>query len=247
MSRADRLKQKELKRAERKARRNDPLYLEARKVLLNQITLDEDGHFITLEHFRVSPWGTADGEGRTRFLGVSRKTFFYSCEQNNTQAVYKAGKTMSNIGRGINLRTEENAVACLVKTYIFYPTVLIFRETDEDELALTAYTPRTFSSQLAIKLSVRKFDKAAEGNLERIGQEESLIDKIREARYKRRHKKDKTGDDEDEDYTWRNPDDEITDDDLISDDEMEEDSEEAEVDEEAEEFDNDDETEDSDY
>ena len=228
MSRADRLKQKELKRAERKARRNDPLFQEARKVLLNQVTLDEDGHFVTLEKFRVPLWGTADGENRTRFLGVSRKTFFYSCDQNNTQAVYRAGKTMGNIGRGINLRTDENAVACLVKTYIFYPTVLIFRETDDEELALTAYTPRTFSSLLAIKLSVIKFDKAADGLLERVGQEENFIDKIREAHYKRRHKKDKANDD-DEDDVWRNPDDEITDDDFISDDEDEETEEDEEL------------------
>jgi len=208
LSREDRKRKRAARREARKERRKkDPMYLETRKVLLNQIELDKDGHFITTQEFRFALWGAADGENRTRFLGVSRRAYYYQSELNNTQAVYKAGKAMANIGRGINLRCNNEAVACLVKTYIFYPVVLIFYESEEGDLTLAGYTPRTFSAPLALKLSISKFEKAAEDILKKSGSEPGVTDKIRERRYKRRNARY-----EEEDY--RNPDDEITEDDY---------------------------------
>ena len=174
-------------RAERIARRNekrgwDPMYFEAKKVLLNQVQLDEDGHFITTTEVRFPLWGAADGENRTRFLGISRRTYHYSSSYNNTQAVFRAGKTMSNIGRGVNLRCDEDAAACVVRTYIFYPVVLVFYENDNDDLVLSAYTPRAFFSVFAIKLAMKKFDKSAEGILERQEEEERKLFNFRKKR-----------------------------------------------------------------
>ena len=212
MSRSDRKKERaERREARRERRKKDPMYLEARKVLLNQIELDSDGHFITTEQLRIPLWGAADGENRTRFLGVSRAAYFYTSKLDHTKAVFRAGKAMGNIGRGINLRCRRDAVACLVKTYIFYPVVLIFYENEDDQLTLAGYTPRTFSAAFALRLSIRKFEKAAEDILEKSGSEPGVRDKLREKRYRRRNAKYS-----DEDY--KNPDDEITEDDLIPED-----------------------------
>ena len=121
-NKTEKKKLKKERRAEKKALRKerrgiDDLYKEVRKVLLNQIELDEDGRFITTTEPRITFWGSADGESKVRFLGMSRKNYYYSSELNNKQAIFRAKKSMMNIGRGVNLRCDTDAVACIVKTY----------------------------------------------------------------------------------------------------------------------------------
>lgn len=182
---------KALKKEKRhvKKKEKDPLYVEARKVLLNQVELDKDGNFITASERRFPLWGAADGEDRIRMFGVSNRTYYYDSEYNNSKAIFRAGKAMANIGRGINLRSDPKAVACLVKTYIFYPTVLVFYEDKEndDQLCLTAFTPRTYTSGLAIKLALKKFDKSAGEELERLGAEAGFFSKMREKHLKKKY------------------------------------------------------------
>ena len=194
---------KALKKEKRGTKKEkNPMLLEARKVLLNQVELDIDGKFVTTTEARFPLWGAADGEDKIRMYGVSNRTYYYDSDLNDKKAVFRAGKAMANIGRGINLRSNRDAVACLVKTYIFYPTVLIFYEGEndagEDQLCLTAYTPRTFTSALAIKLAISKFDKSAGDDLDRLGKKAGLIDRIKENYYKKKYGS--LEEEEDEDY-----------------------------------------------
>ncbi len=161
--------------AKKKKKKDDPYYIEAKKVLLNHVELDVDGHFITTDEFRFQLWGAADGENMLRIWGLSSRAFIYHSEQNNTQAVFKVGKAMSNIGRGINLRLEDDdAVACLVRPVITYPVVLVFGQNEEKELVLSAYTPRCPTAFLAIKLAVGKLDKNLDGVVERLDNGEKI-------------------------------------------------------------------------
>ncbi len=232
---------KKERRAEKKALRRersgkDDLYKEVRKILLNQIELDEDGRFITTTEPRITFWGSADGESKVRFLGISRKNYYYSSELSNTKAIFRAKKSMMNIGRGVNLRCDTEAVACIVKTYIFYPVVMAFFENANGDIELSLFTPRTFSAFLAIKLAARKFERASEGMLDKNGSDASIIDRMREARYQRKIEKEKekrerlenaeNSDDVNDsdavsifDIDWSR-DDDITEDDLIPEEDM---------------------------
>lgn len=233
---------KKERRAEKKALRRirrgkDDLYYEVRKVLLNQIELDEDGRFITTTEPRITLWGSADGESKVRFLGVSRKNYYYSSELSNTKAIFRAKKSMMNIGRGLNLRCDTEAAACIVKTYIFYPVVMAFFENENGDIELSLFTPRTFSSFLAIKLAALKFERASEGMLDKNGSDASFIDRLREARYQRKLEKEKAKKEKLEnsgyredindsnevsifDIDWSSDEDEITEDDLIPEEDM---------------------------
>ena len=119
-----------------KKSRKDPILMEARRVLLNQVELDEDGFFVVPEERRIPLWGAADGENRIRTLGISKRSYSYVANRNSTQAVYKAGKVIESIGRGIHLHSLEEAAACLSKSYIFYPVVLVFYEDEDGMLKL---------------------------------------------------------------------------------------------------------------
>lgn len=242
---------KALKKEKRSVKKEkDPIYLEARKVLLNQVELDKDGRFITTTEARFPLWGAADGENRIRVFGVSNRTFVYDADVDNKKAVFKAGKAMANIGRGINLRSNKNAAACLVKTYIFYPTVLIFYEDEDGGLLLRAFTPRTYTSGLAIKLAVKKFEKSIGDEIERLGKDSGPLSGIKDAYYRHKFKKEVSEDDDDYEIELEEAEEETDEDEFIEDDfeldEPEDDGEdEDEADEESED-DSDDESEDDD-
>ena len=152
----------------KKKKKKDPLLTEARKVLLNQVELDKDGNFVTTTELRFQLWGASDGEDKIRTLGISTRHYFYNSDHNNTQAVFKTRAAMANIGRRIKLRTIEDSAACLIKTYIFYPVVLVFRENKFGDLQLTVFTPRTLTAPIAEMLAVKKLEKAADGIISRM-------------------------------------------------------------------------------
>ncbi|MCR5214898.1 MAG: hypothetical protein K6E10_10835 [Eubacterium sp.] len=184
---------KKQNRPKRIKREKNPLDMEAKKVLLNQVEIDKDGHYKTVDEFRFAYWGSGDGENRVRFFGVSRKDVFYQSEQNMKKVLDKAGKAMGNIGRGINLKSRDDAVACIVKTYIFYPVVLIFRK-EEENLQLTGYTARTFSAPIALSVAIRLFNKALDDSVEKIENKEGILERIRESRLRRKAEKEKRRD-----------------------------------------------------
>ena len=150
-----------------KKSRKNPILMEARKVLLNRVTINENDRFVTVDEFRFQMWGAADGEAPLRFWGVSHREHIYNSRLDHRKVVYRARKRMATLGRGIDFKSDPNAAGCIVRTYIFYPVVLAFRETDEGVLELAAFTPRWLTSGLAIAVVVRKFEKAMSDLCER--------------------------------------------------------------------------------
>ena len=150
-----------------KKSKKNPILMEARKVLLNHVTINENDRFVTVDEFRFQMWGAADGEGSLRFWGVAHREHTYNSKLDHKKVIYRAQKRMTSLGRGIDFRSEENISGCIVRTYIFYPVVLAFYENKDGELELAAYTPRWLTSGLAIAVVVRKFDKAMQDLAER--------------------------------------------------------------------------------
>ena len=157
-----------------KKNRKNPVYMEARKVLLNQVDLDEDGHFVASDDTRIQLWGAADGENKIRAVGLSVKHFPFISNFSNREAINKTKTDMAMIGRGINIKSLDHSAATLVRSYVFYPVVLVFTENEENELELTTYTPRAVSSPIAVWLAVRRFDKSTEGVLKRVESEREI-------------------------------------------------------------------------
>ena len=151
----------------KKYKRN-PILLEARHFLLNQVEMADNGHLVALKEWKMRSWGAADGAQKVRTLGIKAKNYYYDpVHINNTKAVYEAGKIMNSIGRMVDFETKKDSVASLVKLYIFYPTVLLFFENEDKELQLTIFTPRSITGGLAVYFSRRKFEKEMEELIER--------------------------------------------------------------------------------
>ena len=192
---------KALKKEKKKIKKaKDPVLLEARKVLLNQVVLNKDGSFSAANERRIALWGAADGENRIRMFGVSQRLSYYETSLSDKKAVFRAGKAMANIGRAVKLSSDESAVACLVKTYIFYPAVLVFNIDDDGEPCLTVFTARTLTAGLAAALSRKKFEKSAEDFLTRMPTRDTFIDRLNESQYQKKHKDDEPSEDDYEDY-----------------------------------------------
>ncbi len=172
-----------------KKSKNNPMLMEARKVLLNQVMLDTDGHFVVTDEMRFPLWGAADGESKLRFWGVSSRAYDYSSDLSNTKTIYKVENLMGTIGRLINMKSVEGAAACLVKSYIFYPVVLVFYESDDGKLTLSAFSARSLTSPLGVRLAVLKFDKAVDGLASRIGAKRDLTTRLDEFRNRPKGKK----------------------------------------------------------
>ncbi|MBO4863676.1 MAG: hypothetical protein J5517_04885 [Eubacterium sp.] len=164
--------------------------MEARKVLLNQVTINAHDRFVTVDEFRFQMWGAADGEASLRFWGVAHRERTYKSDMNNRKVIFRAEKRMITLGRGINYKSNPDAAGCIVRTYIFYPVVLAFYENKEGVLELAAFTPRWLTSGLAISTVVRKFEKAMDGVIERMDPEDkSLSEKIHDFFEKKKKKR----------------------------------------------------------
>ena len=165
-----------------KKSKNNPMLMEARKVLLNQVVLDADGHFLTTNEVRFPLWGAADGESKLRVWGLTSREYNYSSELSNTKTLFKVENLMGTIGRLINLRCDNQAAACLVKSYVFYPVVLVFHEDEEEKLVLSAFSPRSLTSALAVRLAVLKFDKTVDGLVDRLEAKRDITARLDEFR-----------------------------------------------------------------
>ncbi len=183
---SDKKEEKQLKRQEKKLEKKEKriekkeekrekqvVLKEARKVLLNYVELDSDGHFVVTEGVRFQLWGAADGESKIRIWGISSRDYIFVANQNNNKAIYKVSKAINSIGRGINMKCKPNIASCLIKTYVFYPVVLAFYENDDGRLQLSAYTARCLTAPIAIKIATRRFEKAVSGITARLGKESS--------------------------------------------------------------------------
>ena len=137
----------------------NPLLMESRKLLLNQVDVGEDGRLNAVDEIRTFRYGAAEGEHKVRISGITTRDFFYRTKYNRTKAVYQASEAMKNIGRRANLQCMDDAAACIIKSPIFYPVVIVFYENSDGRMQLSAFTAKVFMSLFAINSALKKFDK----------------------------------------------------------------------------------------
>lgn len=177
-----------------KKSKKNPILMEARKVLLNHVKINANDRFVTVDEFRFQMWGAADGEASLRFWGVAHREHIYESKMDHKKVIYRAQKRMSSLGRGIDFKSDMDVAGCIVRTYIFYPVVLAFYETENGILELAAYTPRWITAGLAMSVVIRKFEKSMEDLAERSETDRNgLSDKLgafikdKKAKYKSKH------------------------------------------------------------
>lgn len=139
--------------------RTDPLLMEARMLLLNQVNVGPDGLLVAVDELRTFIYGAAEGEHKVRISGITTRDFIYRTKYNSLKAVYQASEAMKNIGRRAHMQCIDNAVACIIKSPVFYPVVIVFYENSNGRMQLSAYTGRAFLSLFAINSALKKFDK----------------------------------------------------------------------------------------
>ncbi len=156
--------------------RLDPLLNEAKRILLFQMEEDSNGHLRAVDRVRFPVFGSADGEAKVRFGGITVREFFYESDHNDTKTLYTVAETMKEIGRRVDLRYNEDAVCCLVKTYIFYPVLLVFFVNEEGTLQLSTFTGRSLTAVLATNLALDKLDKRLPESMKRMMSTHSIRD-----------------------------------------------------------------------
>lgn len=161
-------KRRKIEKAAEKDRKS-----EIKSILLGNMTLDTQGNFNAGGSSWVTPFGIADGASETIMFGVKHKRYLYKTDyKNNQQAIYKASKTMSDIGRTLSLATVPNAAACYIKHILFRPVVLVFEEAERSDgskgLELHAYSGRALLTFISIRRAVSKFNKELPEEIKRV-------------------------------------------------------------------------------
>ncbi|MBE5923641.1 MAG: hypothetical protein E7271_04120 [Lachnospiraceae bacterium] len=137
----------------------NPLLMESRKLLLNQVDVGNDGRLIAVDEIRTFKYGAAEGEHKVRISGITTRDFYYRTKYNGNKAVFQASESMKDIGRRANLQCMDNAAACVVKSLIFYPVVLVLYENSDGRIQLSAFTAKAFLALFAINSALKKFDR----------------------------------------------------------------------------------------
>ena len=129
---------------------------EIRDALLGRTVLADNGRITTLEPgFHLSA-GVADGAGAVRLFGIASRSYTFTTKLSQANALRAAEGAMAEIGRGLILRLQPEAAACLIRPLLMKPLVLTFR-FDDGVPILTAWTGRRLTAGLAIRRAVSAF------------------------------------------------------------------------------------------
>ncbi len=131
---------------------------EIRDLLLGKAVLDEDGKLVTPGSgiFRM-PQGITNGAGAVRFLGISGKKRCYETDLSEEELMEEAGACMQSIGRGVRLRQQPDAAACLIRYVLTMPVLLTFRWVEGRGL-LTAWAGRGLTGRISRWRAIRAFE-----------------------------------------------------------------------------------------
>lgn len=131
---------------------------ELRDLLLGKAVLDEDGKLVTPGSgvFRV-PQGITNGAGAVRFLGISGKKRLYETTLGEEALMEEARACMSSIGRGVRLRQQPDAAACLIRYVLTVPVLLTFQYVDDRGL-LTAWSGRSATGRISRWRAIHAFE-----------------------------------------------------------------------------------------
>ena len=129
---------------------------EIKNVLLGRTMLADDGRIISLESGLHLSAGIGDGAGSVRFFGVANRSRCFDTSFSKDKTLELARKDMFEIGRGLILRTQPEAAACLIRFIFGRPTVLAFRYIDETPV-LTVWSGRSIMGLLSIRRAIKVF------------------------------------------------------------------------------------------
>ncbi len=137
---------------------------EIRAVLLGHTVLAQDGMITTLEPgFHLSA-GVADGAAAVMLLGIKKKSWRFETRSSRQKTLKAASAAMQNIGRGLILREQPEASACLVRYLLTRPVVLVFSYVD-DVPVLSAWTGKGISGWLSQKRAMKAFADELPGDI----------------------------------------------------------------------------------
>jgi len=132
---------------------------EVRNVLLGYTYLTEDGKIAVRQKGQMYlSYGVADGAGAVRFLGMAEKSVAYSSRSTPKNVMKEAARSMRDIGRGVELAEQPDAVACIIRFVLTKPALMSFRYVG-DVPVLTVWAPRTPMGFLSLFRAVRAFEK----------------------------------------------------------------------------------------
>ncbi|MCR5624617.1 MAG: hypothetical protein K6G11_05170 [Lachnospiraceae bacterium] len=173
-----------------KESKNNPILMEAREFLLGHYRVEEDGSLTAISAMESRINGPIDGSQKIITLGISHQSYNYNFGVDNKKALKKARGVMKNIGRPLNDFGDGDMAACMIKTYVFYPTVAVFRINDNDVPELSVFTARATFAFVAILIAVRKFENAFDVDFDKeTVKKKSFFEKRRERKEEKARKK----------------------------------------------------------
>ena len=132
---------------------------EIRQVLLGKTKLLNDGRLSSLEAGDyMMPRGIADGAGAVRFFGVARRARVLDGRLSEWKLKEAVRKAMQNIGRGLVLQEDPEAIACLLRYVLTKPAVLCFHYQGEQPV-LAAYSGRGLTGWISRRRAMNTFRK----------------------------------------------------------------------------------------
>ena len=132
---------------------------EIRRVLMGRTLVAEDGRLVAMEKGQLKvPQGITDGAGAACFFGIRKRAIRLnvSCAQGRAREL--AFLRMRDIGRGLYLPQQPEAVACLIRYVLTRPSVLIFAYQDEVPV-LTAWSGRGLTGWISNRRAIKAFTK----------------------------------------------------------------------------------------
>ena len=163
---------------------------ELRRVLMGRTLIAEDGRLIAMEKGATRlPMGIGDGAVGTCFFGICRKARRLKVTSSEEKAKILAFDVMKDVGRGLYLPEQPEAVACLIRYVLSRPAVLVF-DYVEGEPVLTAWAGRGITAWISLRRALNGFIKKMPKQM-KVSDEKAPEDKVEKKQKKEKKKKEK--------------------------------------------------------
>ena len=140
-------------------------FREIRDALLGKTMIAEDGRLCVMGagDFRL-PIGVGEGSTSIRVFGVSRSAWCFQTADPPQKVMETARMCMQNIGRGLILRQQPDAVACFIRSVFVRPVVMTFTY-EAGVPVLSVYTGRSATSLMAVQRAYKSFTDHLPGSI----------------------------------------------------------------------------------
>ena len=161
---------------------------ELRRVLMGRTLIAEDGRLIAMEKGATRlPIGIGDGAVGACFFGICRKVRRLKVSCSEEWARRLAFDVMKDIGRGLYLPEQPEAVACLFRYVLTRPAVLVF-DFVEGVPVLTAWAGRGLTAWLSLRRALNAFIKRMPKQM-KLSEEKAPEDDVPKKEKKKKEKK----------------------------------------------------------